>query len=182
LAEGIQNEHPDLPRDAICVFLHLHFCVCSKAESSSIGPILALNRRFVGICLARIQNARSGHTAKPFLTEKWRRALEDYKVDGRDYVNFLARVIIAHIFDDLVESLLNTWSAGIALSKEQFDRMTEHIEACLDEEFRRAPLSEDIKSKVLFRMGKFARMENVTIRILRNAAWRRAERLAQTER
>lgn len=159
-------------KDAFCVFLRTHLCICSRIVNHYIPArtpaLLQLNKLFIDILLSVNKNfveSKEQHNVW------WDRAFHFYAENPHDYFQGLVMMVAAHIIGDLPLALSALSEGGVEIDKNDYDDVLFHILHCVKKEG--ISVGSSFTEQVLSFIQKRVDPEcKLTVKQMREYAWR----------
>ena len=156
--------------DAFCIFLKTHLCICQDAQNHPSHAMVELNRQFVQKILAVYEDHLN---SKPQQEESWNKALAFYKRRHSEPLQTLARMVFAHVIDDLPPVLAN-----VEVSKADYDLFLDNILHCAEKCHCFEPYGESVIEKMVIYARSYldprGHIPRFAISTLRELAWRKS--------
>lgn len=109
LRDTAENHMAVRGKDCLYVFLQIHHCICACVENdNSALELKTVNEMFVEQGLKVYENFRNAKVSPRQISDRWAIALAIYCKRPHSYISVLPRMAIAHILDDLPDSLFQT--------------------------------------------------------------------------
>lgn len=156
--------------DALFVFVRVHHCICAELENDSgYNSLKNINEIFADQFAKVYGNIRLGDVLRRDVSDKWISAICAYRKSPHNYLTVLPRMAYAHILDDLPECLLLT-----SITKESYDSIFEVIIGCLGNVL--SATAGDSAARLVQAQLLNNKAGNITLHMLREMAWRKAEK------
>ena len=179
-ARDATNAREDRIPDALCVFLLIHSCSCSKAALKSTA-IQQLNREFAEICLQRARQLAGAPIPEEYGSELWKPIRDAFKGNPLDYETILPLLALGHILIDLSRAIYQTLQKGIELDEDEYNSLLPDIQECVSDTLSGLPATGLSRTIFLQKVADHLGLEKASLMILRHGAWVRGHRLQEIE-
>jgi hypothetical protein len=157
----------DRTPDALCVFLLIHSCSCSKAALKS-AAIRQLNREFAEICLQRARQLTGGSIPEEYGSDLWKPIRDAFKNNSLNYETILPLIAIGHILIDLSRAIHQTLQKGIEIDEDEYNSLLPEIQDCVGLTFSEFPQASLSRASFLRKVAYHLGVETISLKILRH--------------